>query len=343
MTDQGQPFRQSLPDLDAYRRELAAEGAVLPLPAVPLTSAGLLRALPAPPAGRRGWPWDRETPVPPGPVDAWPAITVVMPSFQQGQYLEEAIRSVLLQNYPKLEFIVMDGGSTDGSAGIIERYRPWISFARVAPDRGQSHAINLGLSLGSGEIEGWLNSDDFYLPGALARVARIRLRTHAEFIYGDALALDDEAGRRRFEPAGCALGRFVRFPGLVISHAAFWVSAGRQPLWEEQHCALDYELWIRLLPGLRCAHIRWPLGVGRAHAEAKSQSRDWKPRWGEDARRNALAHPELYRAGLGQRWLRFQFRLAQGWCRRWRRLGFAARLEQTRRECGWNSVFVADD
>ena len=343
MTVRGQPFRPIMPDLGVYRREFARAGAALPLAAVPWSALGLLRALPPPPSGRRGWPWDRETPAASGPAPDWPTITIVMPSFRQGRYLEEALRSVLLQNYPRLELIVIDGGSTDGSAQVIDRYRPWLSFARVAPDRGQSHAINLGLSLGSGEIEGWLNSDDFYLPGTLFRVARARRRTGADFIYGDALTLDGATGRRRHALAGPASGRFVRFPGIVFSHAAFWASARRQPLWEEQHRALDYELWIRLLPGLRRAHIGWPLGVLREHAEAKSHRPDGDPRWDEDARRNALAHPELYRGGWSRRWARLQFRVAQGWCRRWRKHGLAERLERVRRDCGWDRAPASGD
>ena len=131
-----------------------------------------LEDLPAPPAGRTGWPWTEETPAaPPRTMGGhpWPRITVVTPSFNQAGFLEETLRSVLLQGYPNLEYIVMDGGSTDGSVEIIERYARWIAHWRSGPDEGQSDAINQGFLRASGDVIGWLNSDDIYCPGALQR------------------------------------------------------------------------------------------------------------------------------------------------------------------------------
>jgi glycosyltransferase involved in cell wall biosynthesis len=272
-------------------------------------------------------------------TERWPTITIVMPSFKQGDYLEEALRSVLLQNYPRLEFIVIDGGSPDQSPALIERYRPWLSFARVAPDRGQAHAINLGFSLATGELYGWLNSDDLYLPGALRRVVEARRHTRdAEFIYGDALTLDEATGGRRHTLSHLATGRYVKFPGLVPSHATFWAAARHQPVWEEQYCALDYELWIRLVPGLRRHHVAWPLGVIRDHPAAKSHDPKIRQRWDEDAQRNNLAHPELYREGLAGKLLAREFRIVQGLYRASRKRGLATRLEALRRECGWETA-----
>jgi glycosyltransferase involved in cell wall biosynthesis len=95
----------------------------------------------------------------------------VTPSYNQGEFLEETIRSVLLQGYPNLEYIVIDGGSTDGSVNILEKYDPWIDYWVSEPDQGQSAAINKGFSKASGKIGGWLNSDDIYLPDALRKVA----------------------------------------------------------------------------------------------------------------------------------------------------------------------------
>ncbi|MEX2528480.1 MAG: glycosyltransferase family 2 protein [Gemmatimonadota bacterium] len=135
---------------------------------------GLLPQLPTPPAGRRGWPWDRETPaLPPTRSDgsSWPRITVVTPSYQQATFLEETLRSVLLQSYPALEYIVVDGGSTDGSREILERYGEWLDHWVSEPDSGQSEAINKGLARSTGEVWNWLNSDDLLEPGALAAVA----------------------------------------------------------------------------------------------------------------------------------------------------------------------------
>ena len=343
MTPPTEPFRQILPDLAAYRREFLSAGVTLPLPTVPWRAEGLLAALPPPPAGRHGWPWDVQTAPFAENTDGWPSIAIVVPSFKQADYLEEALRSVLLQNYPRLEFIVMDGGSPDASPAILERYRPWLSFSRTAPDRGQSHAINLGFSLADGELRGWLNSDDFYLPGALHSIADVWRRTRAELIYGDALALDQTTGRFWHTPAGLALGRYVRFPGLVFSHATFWAAKRHQPVWEEQHCALDYELWIRLVPGLRQRHIPRALGVVREHPDAKSHDPKVRQRWEEDMRRNGLAHPELYRADYAGRLRSSEFRVVQRLYRAWHRRRRAASLTMVRRECGWDEVISWSD
>ena len=133
-----------------------------------------LTELPPPPAGKTGWPWTEETPraadaMPDG--RPWPRITVVTPSYNQAQFLEETIRSVLLQGYPDLEYLVMDGGSDDGSVKIIEKYSPWLAYWTSEPDRGQSDAINKGLRRATGELMAWLNSDDVYYAGSLRTVA----------------------------------------------------------------------------------------------------------------------------------------------------------------------------
>jgi glycosyltransferase involved in cell wall biosynthesis len=133
-----------------------------------------LTELPSPPSGKTGWPWTEESPALPGSTpdgQQWPRITVVTPSFNQGRFIEETMRSVLLQGYPNLEYVVIDGGSTDESVEVIKRYSPWLSYWVSEKDRGQSHAINKGMSHATSDIVAWLNSDDLYLPSALFRVA----------------------------------------------------------------------------------------------------------------------------------------------------------------------------
>lgn len=330
-------IQPQLPDLAAYRRGFIAEKTKLPLRETPWKDVGLLSSLPEPPRNKHGWPWDVETKLFATTSEIWPKITIVTPSFNQADFLEETIRSVLLQNYPHLEYIVLDGGSTDGSAELIDRYRPWLSFSRIGKDRGQAHAINLGFSLADGtSLRGWLNSDDFYLPGSLLKVAESARKNRAhDFFYGDALTLDEQSGRLSTTAAGVAHERYVRFPGAIFSHAAFWTARAHVPLWEEQHCALDYELWIRLLRGRHTRHIAAPLGVFRAHAAAKSFSPTLQRQWAEDAARNGQAHPHLYRTN---RLLAWEHRFVQRIIGRRRTRRLAATLPAVLLECGWSTT-----
>lgn len=126
-------------------------------------ATGLLRELPPPPNGKSGWPWNTERD--PGSYSGLahlPKISIVTPSYNQGRFIEKTIRSVLLQNYPHLEYIVIDGNSTDESAEVIDKYSDWISYKVSEPDNGQTDAINKGLRRCTGDIFNWLNSDDFY-------------------------------------------------------------------------------------------------------------------------------------------------------------------------------------
>ncbi|TVR99358.1 MAG: glycosyltransferase [Rhodospirillales bacterium] len=133
-----------------------------------------LAELPPPPPGRTGWPWTEGCPPLPETMPdgaPWPRISIVTPSYNQGAYIEETLRSILLQGYPDLEYIVIDGGSTDGAVAVIERYAPWLNHWRSEPDDGQAHAINKGLALCTGDIFQFINSDDLLEPGALEHVA----------------------------------------------------------------------------------------------------------------------------------------------------------------------------
>jgi glycosyltransferase involved in cell wall biosynthesis len=266
-----------------------------------LNSPPLLSRLPVPPAGRAGWPWTVETEVPADFASiVWPRITIVMPSYQQAAYLEEGLRSVLLQNYPNLEFILNDGGSSDGSAQIIDRYAAFLAHAQSVRDRGQGDAINQGFDRATGEILGWLNSDDFYLPGALFAVARAFLRTPADIVYGDAWNLYEEDGSLGYWQAFWIRPGFLKMGGLLASHATFWRRAVHQRLWDELNCNVDGELWQRLIPGRRLSYLALPLGVLRAHAETKSNADRWREKWREDdariwARHGKPAYGGLYR------------------------------------------------
>ena len=154
-----------------------------------------LSGLPSPPPDKVGWPWTEESPQLPETMpdpsamlraggSTWPRVGIVTPSYNQGQFIEETIRSVLLQGYPNLEYIVMDGGSTDGTVEILGKYELFFSFLHIGPDGGQSAAIAEGFQRTTGEILAWLNSDDRYRPGALLRVARF-FAAHPEVVFGN--------------------------------------------------------------------------------------------------------------------------------------------------------------
>ena len=145
-----------------------------------------LAELPPPPSGKTGWPWTEESPhlsdrIPDG--SEWPKISIVTPNYNYGQFIEETIRSVLLQGYPNLEYIIIDGGSNDKSVEIIKKYEQYLTYWVSEPDRGQSHAINKGWQKSTGNYFAWMNSDDCYLLNALRDTAKIFLEYNCDFTY----------------------------------------------------------------------------------------------------------------------------------------------------------------
>jgi glycosyltransferase involved in cell wall biosynthesis len=171
------------------------------------------------PPGKTGWPWTEESPqlsdtMPDG--RPWPQVSVVTPSYNQEQFIEETIRSVLLQGYPNLEYIIIDGGSIDESVEIIRKYADWLAYWVSEPDRGQTDALNKGFARAHGEIVAWLNSDDTYEPGTLRRVAQEFGEDQARVvIYGNCNFVDengsflDDAASRVFPPQGTGKSRPV--------------------------------------------------------------------------------------------------------------------------------------
>ena len=146
-----------------------------------------LKDLPAPPAGKTGWPWTEETPFPSDENPqgfVWPKISIVTPNYNFGDFIEETIRSVLLQGYPDLEFIIIDGGSSDNSVEIIKKYAPWIAYWSSEPDECQAAAINKGIKHCTGQIFNWICSDDILFKMALRTVGEAFSINQPDLIIG---------------------------------------------------------------------------------------------------------------------------------------------------------------
>ncbi|MDQ3387927.1 MAG: glycosyltransferase [Gemmatimonadota bacterium] len=218
-----------------------------------------LADLPTPRGGTGRWPWAAETtPASGGDPAAWPRITVVTPSFNQGAFIEETIRSVLLQGYPNLEFIVADGGSQDSTVEILRRYDPWLAHWVSEPDRGQTHAINKGLARATGNIFTYLNSDDLLAPGALVEVAgAFRDHPEADVVYGACVYTDEEGNDlfvRRGRVSGFVdylriwegfrRGEYLTQPEVFCRTRALVDAGGFR---EELHSVMDFDMWLRLL------------------------------------------------------------------------------------------------
>lgn len=217
--------------------------------------------LPQPPSDKSGWPWDTALlSLPERMPDGspWPRISIVTPSYNQGQFIEKTIRSVLLQGYPDLEYIIVDGGSSDQSIEIIRKYEPWLTSWVSEQDHGQSHAIMKGLARCHGELFNWLNSDDYLAPGALAAVARQWVVPTPHVVTGRAATLDSVSGEVVCEWAPRAPGGpndFRRIHRMGVAQPATFlalevvreVGAIRQDL----HYVMDWELYLRMSVQLR--------------------------------------------------------------------------------------------
>lgn len=245
-----------------------------------------LSDLPSPPAGRLGWPWTAESQVlPPRMADgrAWPRVTVITPSFNQARFIEETLRSVLLQGYPNLEYLVLDGGSTDGSVQIIERYAPWIDFWVSEPDGGQSAAINRGLETGTGEFAAWINSDDVLFQNALFEHAKQVGFERGVIYVGVCGYIGEDSSLHRMHRSSIRTlvdllrvrqvwrqGRQIVQPEVLFPRTlALDVGA----LDVANHYSMDYELWGKFfLAGAEFRGTNVPFGMLREHPDQKIRS-----------------------------------------------------------------------
>ena len=180
-----------------------------------------------------------------------PKISIVTPSFNQAPFVEKTICSVLDQGYPNLEFIIIDGGSTDGSQEIIRRYEERLAYWVSEPDLGQTDAINKGFDRAQGEIIAWLNSDDTYQPGALEEVAQfMRENPEIGMVYGSAMYIDEDDRPIARYPARNTDYRGLRRGVNTISQQAMFFRSALwrmvRPLDPSFYYAMDYDLWVRI-------------------------------------------------------------------------------------------------
>lgn len=246
-----------------------------------MTPCSPSESLPPPSTVRSGWPWDTtfnndNTTSSIGCRD-WPKITIVTPSFNQAPFLEETIRSVLLQGYPNLEYIIMDGGSTDGSVEIIRKYEPWLTYWQSEHDNGQAEAINNGWKRSTGYAITWLNSDDVFTPGSLMKsMQTLSAEEGHDLVYGDNIVIDENSVRLR-----TLTGRPFSFEDVVVKG----VNPIPQPgfimkrellnrigmLDQSLHFAMDFDYWVRVaLSGSRTCYVPHHLAMFREHVGAKT-------------------------------------------------------------------------
>ena len=251
-----------------------------------LSGLSYLTQLPAAPETESGWPWTEESMhiprlMPDG--SEWPKISIITPSFNQGRFIEETIRSVLLQNYPNLEYIILDGGSTDETLNKIKQYEPFITYWESNKDDGQYWAINKGFSLSSGRIMCWLNSDDMLFPNACYSVASVfKNNKTVKWITGIPAHWTENGKLYQILENNIAYNRYLLAHACYESRAVHWImqecTFWTRDLWlasgsyldTHLNYAADFELWLRFAKFAYLYRVNSLLGGNRRHAGQKT-------------------------------------------------------------------------
>lgn len=238
-----------------------------------------LNDLPAPPPGKSGWPWTSESaPLPDRMTGGtpWPRLSIVTASLNHPAFVEEMLRSVLLQGYPDLELVVIDGGSERATLDVIENYRPWLTHYVSEPDRGQSHALNKGMSRVSGVLFNHLDTDDYLLPGTLAAVAELAVRHPRTIIAGDVVrTVEGRDSKTVHRHVPHDLQAYAQWwstehhggPGMFFP-AVHLPAVGA--IDESLHYLMDYDYTLRFLAVTRIVPLHREVAVIRHHEGCKS-------------------------------------------------------------------------
>jgi len=250
-----------------------------------VNTALTLQDLPTALEGKTGWPWTEQSePLPDKMPDgsAWSRISIVTPSYNQGQFIEETIRSVLLQGYPNLEYIIIDGGSTDNSIEIIKKYEQHLTYWISESDRGQSHAINKGWGKCTGDYLAWVNSDDCYLPNVLNYLTKISLSNNPDFVYGSSYYLGNTIEEKQIiEGKGIRdfklknlLKFFYSVDYIIPSQSVFIQKSMLERIGllnEDLHYCMDLDLFTRILLANPVVYRNLkPIYFYRTHSLAKT-------------------------------------------------------------------------
>ena len=201
-------------------------------------------------------------------------VSIITPSFNQVSFLEQTLRSVLEQNYPSVEYIVIDGASTDGSADVIKNYKDRLAYWVSEKDSGQAEAINKGLARAKGDIVAWINSDDFYFPGAIASAVKaFEANPEAGMVYGDTVAVDENGEFIHFPKyAQWDLKELLTFniigqPAVFMRRDVLLKAGFLDPSF---HFLLDHQLWIRMASHAPMMYVPERWAAGRFHESAKN-------------------------------------------------------------------------